>query len=606
MDFNSKPDTTWIQQVVTHLTGLWSDTHARNSVRDSYYNRTFSLWPEGVKRPILRPAKPRAIIDHAVDQIAGSSATVRRFGEKHKEDNDKVERAMQAIFHQASLREPNPTFKQIAKNLALYGYAVVEVALDSKDLQLARDEEPEGEKGETSEELKRRKALWEHRRRTVMPFRIRAPHPQRVLLDPMEKQPYVAVKTGVWLAQTLHDITAARKKAGRGTVHVYEVKDNPFEPVPCIEYWVEEWHSLITLANDMLIVEPNTWRFVPFGHAFSGRGQEPSNITQINPEWQAVGFLDHLMDDMKANAQDMAARHNMLLEAAFMPMGTTQPAEQVEEQLATSGMVELPSRTDLWYLERPQLPRQLQDIDAALLKDIEDGTYTRAVSGVRDVGVNTVGQQAILNTAGQRAFITMSEQVSHLATKAGEQIAQLIDILDLKLEVEGHEISRSDLNNDYSMEVKFEITDPVLRLQERQQALAELQAGVRSLESFWVLAGVEDVTGERERIAEDMVYAHPLVQEQFAKLAAQRLGLAHLLAQEAARGGGAAMGAGAQAGGQQQSQILGPDGMPLQSTLGTTGPQQAAQQVRSGMNALRQPLTPQAARPGRNGQNLAG
>jgi len=143
-------------------------------------------------------------------------------------------------------------------------------------------------------------------------------------------------------------------------------------------------------------------------------------------------------------------------------------------------------------------------------------------------------------------------------------------------------------------------------LQERQQALAELQAGVRSLESFWVLAGVEDVTGERERIAEDMVYAHPLVQEQFAKLAAQRLGLAHLLAQEAARGGGAAMGAGAQAGGQQQSQILGPDGMPLQSTLGTTGPQQAAQQVRSGMNALRQPLTPQAARPGRNGQNLAG
>ena len=583
---DEKPTSSIIQQQEQHLRSVWSQTHTFNRKRDSFYNRTYQLWATGVNRPVLRPGKPRAIIDHAVDQLLGSAPTIRRFGETKKEQNDEVEKALQSIFHQVALQEHSLTFKQAAKHLMAYGYTVVEDDLDSRDLALARSDKPTKGESEDADDFNQRERLWRHKKRAVMPFRIRAPHPNSVLLDPAQRIPRVALKVSEWYAQNLVDLTRARKELDRGAVETFTPRNSPWELVKATEYWTETWHALMTGDGQMLVVEPNVWEFVPFSHAFSGFGMEEAG-KRFNPKMLAVGLLDHIMDDLLAHAQDLSAKHNLLLEAAFMSMGTSLDPSQVEDALAKGEIVPMQNRGELWYLERPSLPRNIQDVDAQLDKDMEDSTFTRSISGVRDVGVNTVGQQAILNTAGRRKFIDPGEQINQLATASACHILQWIDTLDLRLEIEGHKISRRNVEGDFTAQVSFQVVDPVLRLQEKQQALAELQAGVMSLETFWSIAGREDSTGERERITEDNVYAHPLVQERFAKLAAQRLGLSALLADQSITGGGVSAA--------PQKTILGPDGQPWSSTMGA-----------GGGPPLRQPLDNQTVKPGLTGQNLAG
>ena len=249
----------------------------------------------------------------------------------------------------------------------------------------------------------------------------------------------------------------------------------------------------------------------------------------------------------------------------------------------------------MWTIKAPQLPRWLETLGVVLDKDIEEGTFTRSLGGVRDVGVSTVGQQAILNVAGQRKFVPINTQMQHLGTKSLEHILQWIDILNLNLTVEGHNIKRSMIGGDYSGRVTFHVVDPVLQLQERQQALTEWQAGARGLESLWSVMGLEDAAGERQRMAQDQVYAHPTINEEMVKIEAQRLGLLKLLLGQQ---NGQTPGPGANPVESGQPALVGPDGRPLPTTLqGGTG--QTGEQ-------LRQPITGQVARPSRAGQNLAG
>ena len=115
-----------------------------------------------------------------------------------------------------------------------------------------------------------------------------------------------------------------------------------------------------------------------------------------------------------------------------------------------------------------------------------------------------------------------------------------------------------------------------------------------SLETFWRIAGLEDVAGERQRLAQDQVYAHPIINEEMVKIEAERLGLLKLLLGQE----GKTPGPGADAVESGQSEIVGIDGRPLETTLqGGTG--QTGEQ-------LRQPITGQIAKPARNGQNRAG
>lgn len=619
VDLAEKPTAELITQMKTHFERLWAETHTIMKMVDPFYERTFALWELGTNRPNLHPMKPRSIIDTALDQLMGHEAQVHRFGEDEgeQEDRDEVEKAMNAIFRQAGLQEVSLTHKQAGKHLLMYGYAIIEDSIDGMTLQMAQSEKPEKDTREGEDDFKQRIRLWEHRKKTAMPFRIRAPHPVTVLMDPMQKQPRVAIKVDRWTSQDLVDITTQRKEQGRGEVNIFEGRTNPFDLVQAFEYWTEDWHALMTasigatsgfaafggfqgfgsspaVTGRLLIVEPNTWGFVPFSHVFSGWGQEPADRTTMNPKYLAVGMLQHAMDDLRMQAQAVSGRHNALLDATYSKTYTTMDAAELEEKMATSDIVEVDRESAIWEMKTPQLPRWLETLENTLNKDMEEGTFTRSLGGIRDTGVSTVGQQAILNTAGQRKFIPINTQMQALGVKSLEHILQWIDVLDLKLTVEGHKINRTMINGDYTGKVTFQVVDPVLQLQERQQALGEWKDGAISLETLWSVIGLEDSAGERQRLAQDQVYAHPTINDEMVKIEAERLGLLKLLLGQTSTTPGP--GAGAVESG--QSEILGPDGRPLQTTLqGGTG--QTGEQ-------LRQPITPDVTRPGRNGQNLAG
>ena len=612
MALEDKPTPALVHEHRKYLSDLWSNTHAKWETIDTYYNRTFKLWPDGMDRPDWYiPMRPRALVDHAVDHQLAFEPLVHRapagIGEEHKRRADKLEPALKAIMDEAQLQEPNLTWKQIGKHLLLYGYAVVEDGLDTTIMQSRRDE-PKKARNESPEDFQGRMRLWEHRKKTMMPFRTRAVHPARVLLDPLKKEPRLAIKHTYRLSQDLAEMTSARvAQRGKGSsveVNPWEVKDNPFEMVLCDEWWSECWHALVTDAGDMLFVEKNTWGFVPYAHAFSGYGQEPTSISEIDPTHLAVGLLAHALESLKAQAQAVAGRHNALIEATFNPVVTTGSADELQEQLARSDIIEVANRGEVGRMELQQLPGWMFQSEEWLDKDMELGTYSRSLAGVREQGVSTVGQQAILSTSAMRKFVAPSKQLEHLASRSAEHILQLIDVMDLDMYVRGFDVSPTEIERDYSVRISFELVDPVLQLQQREMGLREVQAGVKSRETYWNAdAKLEDATGERKRLLEDFVRSDPMVQKVLAQEVAREIGLLELLEKQRAKeeqaqqqGGGPSVLDDSILGGE----LAGPGGgggmpgMPPAAAAG--GPQRDP----------RAPLTPDVASPSRVGQEFAG
>jgi hypothetical protein len=616
-----KPDASYVDSMQSYLSGIWAPKcHEKWRRIDTYYNLTFSLWPEGSRRPEwLKPARARSIVDGAVDQQLAFEPKVKRFAigraEDHKRKADQVENALAAIMRQAQLLENILTWKQVGKHLLLYGYAIVEDSIAAIDLRRSR-EKPKRRKGENETEFERRMVVWEHQKKTLMPFRTRAPHPARVLLDPSQKEPRAAVRVGLARAQDLYEQTANRmhltgQKVGRpkrgeeGDVKIFEVQNNPFELIDIREYWSADWHALVA-RSELLYVERNTWGFNPYSHAFSGFGQEPTDYPDQDPSYLAVGMLDHILPDLKASAQAQAGRHNALMQASWPHRYTTEDAAEIMSQEADGEIVEIASRDSIWNQDVPNYTRWMFMAEESLEQDIELATYNRSATGVRQVGTNTVGQAAIQATAASKRFIAPMKQLEHLATSSGSHILQLIDVLKLNLMVEGHNIGPNDIEQDYSLRVTFQNAfDPVFQLQLRELGLAEVQSGLLDDETYWTdYAQAEDVTERRKRLLKMFVRKMPRVQMLMAMKAAQEMGIEDLLEEvlegEFDEAGGEGGGGGGGGG------LVGPDGQPLAQSLGRTSPQQGANQISGAVRQLRQPVTPAVTSPGRRGANQAG
>ena len=600
-----KPTVDSIRPHRKYLYDLWSDARAKWADIDRYYNRTFALWPENMDRPDwYKPMRARSTVDHAVDHQLAHAPSVHRLpageGEEHKRRADRVEPALRAILNEAAALETSLTWKQVGKHLLLYGYAVVETSVDG-DCLARRRNKPRKLRAESTEDFDMRIRVWEHQRKTMMPFRTVAHHPARILLDPLRKDPRMGVRHDYRTAYDLYLLTKTRadqKNKGRKgvEVHIYEYDDNPYKMVECDEYWSEEWHAMATSAGDMLFVERNSWGFIPYAHAFAGYGQEPTEQEEFNPSFLAVGILDHARDTLKAQAQESAARHNAVIEAAFNPMVTTGDAADLQEQRARGDILEVANRGEVGWMEVQQLPRYVFESEAWIDRDLELGTYARSLAGVREQGVSTVGQQAILSTAASRKFSTASKQLEHLASRSGQHILRLIDTMKLSLLVSGYEISPTDIERDYQIQVSFELVDPVLQFQARELGLREVQAGVKSKETYWSAdARLEDATGERQRLLVDAIREDPMIQRILAKEAAREEGLLDLLEKEEELQAQQAEGGAKPEGAMIDSMMGGGPGFGPDGTPGG-----------GGGRPTREPITPNTARPARTGQNLAG
>ena len=603
--FEDEPDANIIDQYRSHLKEVWTNAHRKWEQYDAYYFRTYSVWEgaEAHSRPgWLKPARPTSLVDNAVDHQLASEPTPHRNPARQSEESrnnaDRVEEGLKAILDEAALLEPALTWKQQGKNLVHLGYSIHELGLDSNVLQRRSEEPPRGDDSE--EDYRANMRLYEHYRRTAMPFRTRSPHPARILLDPWEKKPRIAIRHARRFSQDLHELTVARKNRGR-QADVWEVRNNrPFELILTDEYWTECWHAMMVSGyvagtgreyNNMkrlLFVEKNTWGFVPYSHAYAGFGQEPTNSDRIDPANLAVGILDPVISDIRAQAQAVSGRHNALMDASFNPIGTRMGADELRDQLDQGDIIEMSDRSDVWRMDIPQLPRWMFQTEEWLSRDIEEGTFSRALAGVREQGVSTVGQQAILSTAAGRKFVAVSRQLEHLASVASSQILQLIDLLDLNLTIKGKIIRPSYIESDYSVNISFDLVDPVLQLQQRQLGLQEVQAGLKSMETYWSSdARLEDASGERKRLLMDWVRKNPMIHQALAMEVAKEEGIESLVerALSMAQGGDEGGGAGA-------APILGPDGMPMDQTMG--------------QDQLRQGLTPNTINPSQIGANMAG
>ncbi len=623
---SDEPTPEIIDQHFSRLNEIWSNARRKWEKYDSYYFRTYSVWDNKDAHDIpgwLKPSRPTSIIDSAVDHQLASEPLFHRQpvgdSDPSKENADNVEKATNSIFSEAALEEmPSLTWKQQGKNLVHLGYSVHELGMDSR-VMAHRREEPVREPGMDDTEWRALQRLHEHRTRTAQPFRTRTPHPARMLLDPWEKRPRVAVRHFRRYAQDIEDMVRARKAQKRKTGE-FKVRDNkPFELMLVDEYWTEYWHAFMVVGvvnnkgssgeykynsnqRRLLFVDRNFWGFVPYGHGFAGFGQEPTNSTKVDPSYFAVGLLESVMDDLKAQAQAVAARHHILMDASQTKIGTKMGSEELRDMLDQGNILgDLGGKEDVWRMDGPTIQRWMFETGNWYDADIEQGTYAKRLTGIRERGETTVGQTAILMDAAGRKFVGVSRQLEHIASVAASQVLQLIDLFDFDLRVRGNRINAAMLEHDYSITATFDLVNPVLQIQERQQAMNEVREGLMSTETYWATASrLEDASGERKRLLADFIRKNPLVHQAMALDVAKEIGVEELVlrAIEMAKGG-SANGNGNQ-GANGLSKILGPDGNPLNLTLGQDGgAPQAAEELNNA-------LTGDVVNPDRRGQNRAG
>lgn len=521
-----RPDQAYIQRTAAHLEELWSEAHSEMREVDSYIQGEYQLWAKGTNRAQYRPPTALRIVNNAANVMLASEPTkIHRNpvaeGGEHQERADKVEPWVRAFLEEASKLETQPPFVIAKKNLVRYGYAVAYgPTLDYS----ARPQEPTTrEATESVARYDRRYAAWKRDRTRWMPFRIRAPHPAQVLMNPLEARPTEAVYRYVDLAKNLEARTKRNEQRGR-TVRRYEAGENPYERVKCMEYFSLDWHALTLENGDILMIERNTWGFIPFAHAFSGWGHipTPSDVESFNPKYMAVGMLPKpVRDALKVQAQEKSAKHNVTVAASFLTMRSKKPPVEAAQELAraqqTNTVVE-GTEGDWGYIPLPEIPAQVFQTGEETDRDITLATYSQ--TDVHDAGVETVGQQALLNEAANKTFDNPARMMGYMGSQVISNGLRLLDVLDEPITINGNKLSPDDLEGDFNITVEFKRVDPAIHMAGVEEAERHYGLGLISSREFYEKAGYENPTQIDKNLIKDILRKHPALLDQDIKTVA--------------------------------------------------------------------------------------
>ena len=487
-----KPDEGYIRDYREYLRGVWSRTHAHwHGVIDPWYWQTATIWPDGSGRSTYIPSTARALVDHAADvHMAFEPKFFRKpagKGRKHEKDADQVEASLGAVFLDAMLHEPELAFKQGGKYAGQYGYVIIEGPILNLE---NRPEKPAKGKGESADEFHWREVDFKNMSRSWNPIRIRAPHPRNVLIDPTERMPSEAVKHQYLFVSRILGLLEGLRQRERKAEFITKKGDypfsieNPFLNVEVTEYWSLEWHAMIA-GNTLLFVEKNAYGFVPYNHAFSGFGGEQTE--GFGDPWsKAQGLIDAVLFGLKVEAQGLSAKHNAIIERSYLRTrvgSMTDPAE-IREQLDTEDGVVQADPDEVGFIDYPELGRSLFQVGNEVKDDISNGTFSRDIAGIRQQGVSTVGQQAILSTAATRKFASVNKQLNLMATIVGMNTLRLVDRLGITIELGGDVLSPSIIHNDYNIVAEFQTLDPILQQAERELGMREVQMGLKSPQTY--------------------------------------------------------------------------------------------------------------------------
>ena len=543
-DLRERPDEEIINRFYSKMGELWSNAHQEFRDNDAYYQRKFKVWSNTYQgRPVFYDSTPTHLVDHAVATLMSFSPRIHREPvgetEQHKQDATNLEHGLKSIMDDAALHEPTIPWKVCAQYLVAHGYAVVEapvlVGLGQRPTEPVESEFDDEEAFETA------KTIYRANRKSFNPVRIRVPHPSTVLMNPREKVPTVAIKASKMTAQELHEQSITKKrKQRRKYAEIFDMGNkDPWDEVEVWDYWTPYWHvklvansspsynaSPTSRAATPIWMERNTWGFVPFVHSFAGWGMDMAD-TGGDPKNFAQGILGPNKETIRKRTQEISAFHQILLRFAYAPMGTSRDPITLAQAISNEGILEGDPQ-DFWVMNTPDVPGWALQLRSQTDSTLEMGTYSSALAGVRQAGVTTVGQQAILNTAGMRIFSGVALQREHMASIVGSRILQLVDsVSELAggIGANGKTLNRSTIHNVYGRQVAFPHGEPVMELQQRQMAMSEYGAGLIDPMTYYETAGYENGTEIKQRLIEESVRNLPSVREKVETLVAQQMGL---------------------------------------------------------------------------------
>jgi len=507
-DFSERPDLEFLDSHQAYLEDIWRSSRANWADTDLFRQLDYSIWTgpnagtHAATRGQYRPPTARTIIDHTADQFTALIPTIRREPTSSDSDAqrisaDRLEVAAKTILMDSALHSMVNPWRLLGKHFNSYGYGIIELDLDFK-----------GERG--------RPAYWN-------PVRINATNPGRVLIDPLEKRPNAAIQTLKMTAVRVAELMAEKRRLKyRGSFDM--TNRNPWDMVTLTKHWTNEWLTLREEGGEILYQQRNAWGFVPFAHAFAGYGMEPVSLNENDPRHMAQGLLDPIKGALRIQAQSQTAKHTMVIEQAYAPFVSRLP-EELQRALET-GAIAVGELADFGKMELQDVPRWVFESGRETDEMIERSVGASARGGLRQPGVDTVGQQAILNTEMRRKFIGPSIQQEHMASIVTGWILKLVDNLStLKdgIGAHGKRLSRSDISGNYDINVTFEVMDPVMEMQRRSMFLQEWQLGLLDDEGYWTATGVQNITQRREALNRQRVRNSPEVVARTARITAEAM-----------------------------------------------------------------------------------
>jgi hypothetical protein len=251
--------------------------------------------------------------------------------------------------------------------------------------------------------------------------------------------------------------------------------------------------------------------------------------------------------------QGDSARQEVLMRYAYSArrISRQQDAEEVAQAESQQGFV-YGDQDEFGDTNPKELPRWLYQQDSLTDDILERSTLARRLGGTREQGVDTVGQQAILDTSAGRRFTAPEIQMEHLASVVAQRMLYLIDVipqLSGGVSAQGHKITRSMIHENYDVQVAFDDREFVASMQERSMALSELAAGAIDLKTYYERVGYENGNEILRGTIKDRIRRHPRVEEKIARQVAAEMGVGDAFGEGEGLPPGAGMGGGGGMGG---------------------------------------------------------
>lgn len=528
----AKPTPEMVDETVTAFEKLWSGAKGKWNEYDRLYNRTGSIWPKGMDREQYHSPKPTNVIDHAVDIHSTATIRVRReaLGDTDTaiESASNLQVALRKIMEASSAMEPQDPWRATWGHLLHNGYAVVEGPMWDAE---SRPATPDPNGYDDKEEYDDAVTVYNALMRRWNPIRIRSIHPSRVLMDPEEPEPTFAVKRTRMYAHKIETLSIRKKKdLGARMADALNMDGRkPFDELELIDYWNPHWRMVKISSGQTLWVQPNVWGFIPYDQAYAGFGIEMTEADGRNPKWLAKGLLEAIMDTIMLKNQSTAGKHRIEMLAAFAKMATTGDPVELFQQMQSGSFVHVdgPVGQEIGFIPAPDVQRWMFEHDAELDRDIRESTsFVEGTSGLKQPGVDTVGQQAMLTTNSQQKFVHPAARLEWLASRKARKVLQLVDTHDTSI----YGLSKKEIKGVYDADVSFGDIDPIMQMQREEQGLRKMESGALDRVTYWEdYERVEDVAKRKRRLDLQRVMERPAVLEILATNAAKANGMEELL-----------------------------------------------------------------------------